>query len=70
MESWKSWLEGRTFCHGNLVSLVSRDRSAARRPWTVILPRGSEMVRGTVRGVRRALVGTVKRTLPAYLSLV
>ena len=39
---------------------VSRARSAARRPWTVMGPRGREMDFGTVKAVRREDRGTLR----------
>jgi len=64
----KSSGEGRTAVQGARVEDVSRERSAARRPWTVMLPRGLETDLETVSGVRRALVGTVMRILPAWFG--
>lgn len=37
-----------TFRHGSRIGEVSRATSAARRPWTVMDPMGSEMLFGTV----------------------
>jgi hypothetical protein len=39
---------------------VSRARSAAKRPWTVMEPRGREMDFGTVKAVRRVDRGTLR----------
>lgn len=56
---------GRTARHGAWLGLLSRERSAARRPCTVMLPIGLEMDFGTVRRVRRAGVGTVRIVSPS-----
>jgi hypothetical protein len=39
---------------------VSRARSAARRPWTVMGPKGREIDFGTVKAVRRVDRGTLR----------
>lgn len=38
----------------------------AKRPWTVILPMDLESDFGTVRTVRRAVVGTLRSVSPAW----
>jgi len=58
-----------TFFQGCLAEEVSSDRSAARRPWTVIGPIGSEILFGTVYAVLNADRGTVKRLEPAWTML-
>ena len=65
----KSPALGKTARHAARVELVSRARSAARRPWTVIVPMGLTMVFGTVRSVRRADVGTVRIVSPAWVCV-
>jgi hypothetical protein len=69
MDSLKSERLGKTALHGARVSDVSKASSAARRPWTVILPIGLEIDFGTVRRVRRAVVGTFRRVSPAWMRI-
>ena len=59
-----------TFLQGSLAGVVSSDRSAARRPWTVIGSSGSEILFGTVYAVRSADRGTVTSLEPAWIVLL
>ena len=65
IDTSKSSLVGRTARHGARISDVSIASSAARRPWTVIVPMGLDMLLGTVWTVRRAETGTVNNMSPA-----
>ena len=60
IEDWKSENVGRTARQGARMVEVSRARSAARRPWTVMGSRGREMDFGTVKAVRREDRGTLR----------
>jgi hypothetical protein len=62
MVSWKEIHVGRTAFHGEMLGLGERQRSAARRPWTVMGLRAEDREAGTVSTVRRADFGTVTRT--------
>ena len=65
IDSSKSSLVGRTARHKARTSDVSMASSAARRPWTVIVPMGLEMLLGTVWTVWRAVMGMVNNVSPA-----
>ena len=62
----KSFTLGRTDLQQALLSELSRANSAAKTPWTLILPMGLEIDFGTVRIVRRAVVGTVRSVSSAW----
>ena len=65
IDSSKSSLVGRTARHRARPSDVSMASWAARRPWTVVVPMGLEMLLGTVWTVWRAVMGMVNNVSPA-----